>query len=308
MRVRALGVIVVLVAATPVAAGPVIGGCAVFPPDNVWNTRIDQLPVAADSALWVASIGANANLHPDFGADPSYGIPHIVVAASEMPRTVDFYWPDESDPGPYPIPLSAPIEQGDAHVLAVQQGSCKLYELYDASVSGSGWSAGSGAVFDLQSNALRPDGWTSADAAGLPILPGLVRRDEVLSGRIDHALRFTADVTQDSYIWPARHQAGDADPGLPPLGIRVRLRADYPETGLSSTARVIVRALKEYGMILADNGGNWFFTGETNTSWNDDDLNELKAVRGSDFEVVDESALMVDPDSGEARIFKGDFD
>jgi hypothetical protein len=298
--------------AVALASPPSLGGCPMFPADNVWNTRIDNLPVSPMSDTWIASIGSSTNLHPDFGSDPDYGIPHIVVPADETMRPMTFGWDDESDPGPYPIPLDAPVEDGDAHVLVVQQGTCKLYELYDASVDGNGWYADSGSVFDLTSNKLRPDGWTSGDAAGLPILPGLVRRDEVLAGHIDHALRFTAEETQDWHIWPARHDAGDDDESLPPMGIRVRLRADYPETGLSTTAKVIVHAMKQYGMILADNGGNWFFTGETNTSWDDDDLNQLKQIHGSDFEAVDESSLMVDPDSAEVRsadlVFEDGFD
>lgn len=303
-----LALLLALVFAGPAVAGPEIGGCPVFPPDNIWNTRIDNLPVSPMSDTWIVSIGRDRGLHPDFGSDPSYGIPHIVVVPNEPLRPVSFYWPEESDPGPYPVPLNAPVEDGDAHVIVVQQGTCRLYEMYDSSVAGSGWYAGSGAVFDLRSNVLRPDGWTSADAAGLPILPGLVRRDEVQSGRIAHALRFTANRTRSSWIWPARHEAGSSNANYPPMGIRVRLRANYPEAGLSQTARVIVRAMKEYGMILADNGSDWFFTGETNTAWNDDDLDQLKAIRGRDFEVVDESALMVHPDSAEARIFRGDFD
>ena len=279
-----------------------------FPPDNIWNTRIDNLPVSPMSDVWIDSIGNDTGLHPDFGSNPDWGIPHIVVSPDEPLRGVDFYWPEESDPGPYPVPLTAPIENGDAHVLVVQQGHCRLYEMYDASVDGDGWHAGSGAVFDLDSNALRPAGWTSTDAAGLPILPGLVRYDEVHSGRITHALRFTANHTRNSWVWPARHEAGSSNAGYPPMGIRVRLRSDYPEAGLSPASRVIVRAMKEYGMILADNGSSWFFTGETNPAWNDSDLNQLKAIRGRDFEVVDTSPLQVHPDSAEARIFKGDFD
>jgi hypothetical protein len=201
---------------------------------------------------------------------------------------MEFDYDDESDPGPYPFPPDAPIEAGsDAHVLVLDRDACRLYETFDSRFVGPGWRCGSGAVFDLRSNALRPDGWTSADAAGLPILPGLVRRDEVLSGEIRHALRFTTRRTQRAYVHPATHFASsDTDPALPPMGLRVRLEAAYDLTGFRGNARVILTALKRYGMFVADNGSDWFITGETNTAWDDDDLNQLKTVPGSAFEVV----------------------
>jgi hypothetical protein len=236
----------------------------------------------------VASIGASAHLHPDFGSDPSYGIPYVVVPASQPKVPITFTdYGDESDPGPYPVPLNAPVEAGgDAHVL-VASGDCHLYELYGAARSGSGWSAASGAVFDLNSDRLRPDGWTSADAAGLPILPGLVRPDEVAAGHIDHALRFTVSRTQRGYIHPATHEAGDTDdPDVPPMGARFRLKASFDTSGYHGAALVILEALKRYGMFVADNGSSWYLSGATYPGWNDDDLDQLKNVPGSAFEAV----------------------
>ncbi len=269
-----------------------IGNCPVFPSDNAWNMRVDTLPVDSRSPAYISSIngsGGNGFLHADFGADPTYGIPYVVVPGSQPMVPIVFNeYGDESDPGPYPVPLNAPVEAGnDRHVLVVQQDACKLYELYHAARSGSGWSAGSGAVFDLRSNALRPDGWTSADAAGLPILPGLVRYDEVAAGRINHALRFTVSRTQRGYIYPATHFASSStDPNLPPMGLRLRLKPDFDISGYHGQARVILEALKTYGMIVADNGSSWFISGATDSRWNDDDLNQLKTVPGSAFEAV----------------------
>jgi hypothetical protein len=290
------------------AQSPLIGGCPIFPANNIWNTPIDTLPVDARSAAYVSSIGVNTAFHPDFGANPDYGIPYVVVPASQAGVGVAFDEPDESDAGPYPIPPNPPIEGGsDHHILIVQQSTCKLYELYAAEQQGSNWQAFSGAIFDLRSNALRPDTWTSADAAGLPILPGLVRRDEVLAGEINHALRFTASRTRGSYIWPARHEASDiADINVPPMGQRFRLKASFDISGYPAYAQVILRALKKYGMILADNGSNWYVSGTQDTSWDDDALNTLKQLRGSDFEAVDESSLQIDPDSGQAKQLEHD--
>lgn len=278
--------------AGPGGLSPMIGGCAVFPANNAWNTRADGLPVDSRSSAYVASIngsGGNGFLHADFGADPTYGIPYVVVSQSQPMVPIVFNeYGDESDPGPYPVPPSAPVEAGsDRHVLVVQEGTCKLYELYHASRSGAGWAGGSGAVFDLSSNALRPDGWTSADAAGLPILPGLVRYDEVASGHIDHALRFTVSRTQRGFIHPATHFASSStDPNLPPMGLRLRLKANFDISGYHGQARVILEALRTYGMIVADNGSSWFISGATDSRWNDDDLNQLKSVPGSAFEAV----------------------
>src|SRR5215211_6018336 len=290
------------------ALSPLIGGCPIFPANNVWNTPIDTLPVDARSAAYVNSIGANTAFHPDFGSNPDYGIPYVIVPASQAGVSVTFDEPDESDGGLYPIPANPPVEGGsDHHILIVQQDTCKLYELYAAERQGGSWQAFSGAIFDLRSNALRPDTWTSADAAGLPILPGLVRRDEVLAGEINHALRFTAVRTRGSYIWPARHEASDiTDLNVPPMGPRFRLKASFDISGYPAYAQVILRALKKYGMILADNGSNWYVSGTQDTGWDDDALNTLKQLRGSNFEAVDESALRIDPNSGQARQLEQD--
>jgi hypothetical protein len=272
-----------------------LGSCTVFPADNPWNQDVSSLPVATNSANYltaIADLGGNQKLHADFGGNGEYGIPYITVPGTQPGVPVDFTdYGDESDPGPYPIPLTAPIEGdgvGDAHVLAVDRDHCKLYELFGASAGASRWSAASGAVFDLTSNALRPEGWTSADAAGLPIFPGLVRYDEVASGHIDHALRFTVSRSQRAYLHPATHWASSStDPDLPPMGLRFRLKASFDVSGYTGEARVVLNALKEYGMIVADNGSNWFISGAQDPRWNDDDLNQLKSVPGSAFEVVD---------------------
>ena len=276
----------------PWAQNGSLGSCRVFPADNAWNRDVSALPVAANSANYITSIGSATKLHADFGGNGAYGIPFITVPGTQplVPVTFDAYG-DESDPGPYPIPLTAPIEGdgvGDAHVLAVDRDHCKLYELYSSRPGPSGWTAASGAVFDLTSNALRPEGWTSADAAGLPIFPGLVRYDEVKSGHIDHALRFTVSRSQAAYLHPATHLASSStDPNLPPMGLRLRLKADFDLTPYHGDALVILTALKKYGMIVADNGSNWFITRAADTRWNDDDLNQLKLVPGSAFEAVD---------------------
>jgi hypothetical protein len=293
--------------ATLAPQGPdAIAGCLMFPPDNVWNTRVDSLPVDARSSVYINSIGADTGLHPDFGSGlwdgGPIGIPYTAVPGTQPPVPVTFDYDDESDPGPYPIPPNVPIEYGsDHHVLVVDRDHCKLYEMWNSRLNpNGGWLAGSGAVFDLRSNALRPDTWTSADAAGLPILPGLVRCDEVQAGAINHALRFTADDTQRKYIWPARHYASSiTDPDVPPMGQRFRLKASFDISGYSTQTQIILTALKTYGLILADNGSNWYVSGSPGACWNDDDLvNELRTVHGSDFEAVDESGLMMDPNSG----------
>jgi hypothetical protein len=238
----------------------------------------------------VSAIGEGAYLHPDFDAVGD-GIPYNIVNSSTPTYTVGFDYADESDPGPYPIPSSPRIEAGsDAHLLAIDLGQCKLWELYDVRQSGSGWAAGSGAVFDLRSNALRPEGWTSADAAGLPIFPGLVRYEEVLTGEIDHAIRFTAPHTC-GYIYPARHLTADPCSNLPPMGLRVRLKASVDISGFGPHAQVVLTALKRYGMILADNGSPWYISGVPSSSWDDDEFHKLQTLHGSDFEVVDTSGL-----------------
>src|SRR5688572_13219430 len=290
-----------LVLASPAAAAdapPFLPGapnCPMFPITNVWNKPVDRLPVRTDSATLVRSIGLNDYLHPDFSSydGGGYGIPYNVVGGGRKKKYVTFQYASESDRGPYPIPRRPKIESGsDRHMLIVDRDNCVLYELYAARKTSTGWRAGSGAIWNLNSNALRPAGWTSADAAGLPILPGLVRYDEVAGGVIRHALRFTAPVTRRAYIFPARHFASDSnDPALPPMGLRVRLKASVDISRFGPQARVLLQALKDYGMILADNGSPWYVTGAPNAGWDDDDMHELQTLHGSDFEVVDTSSL-----------------
>jgi hypothetical protein len=304
MFARAALSLALLALAGASAAPPRIAGCPVFPATSVWNKPVDKLPVAADSATIVQSIGLDAPVHADFGAglyDGSIiGIPYVVVHGQKTPKSrVTFDYADESDRGPYPIPARVPIEgqpahadEGDRHALIVDRDSCTLYELYALRRDKGGWAAGSGAIWSLRSNRLRPAGWTSADAAGLPILPGLVRYDEVAVGAIAHALRFTAERTRRAYVYPARHYASDlTDPALPPMGLRVRLKASFDTSGFPPQSRVILAALKRYGMILADNGSPWFVSGAPNAHWSNDDLHALGRVHGSDFEVVDTSRL-----------------
>ncbi|HEY6059600.1 MAG TPA: hypothetical protein VIV10_03360 [Gemmatimonadales bacterium] len=269
-----------------------------FPDDNPWNSPVDGMPVDPISDALIASIGLTSGLHPDFGANYNggpFGIPYAVVSGGTPGVPVTFDYADESDPGPYPIPPDAPIEGGaasggDRHVLVVDRDHWKLYELYAAYPVPftQNWTAGSGAIFDLGSNALRPGGWTSADAAGLPIFPGLARYDEVVGqGVIRHALRFTVQRTRRAYVYPARHFASsDTSPNLPPMGMRVRLKASFDISGFPPSARVILQALKTYGMLVADNGGDWFISGAPDARWNDAELNTLKQVAGSNFEVV----------------------
>ncbi|HEY3960315.1 MAG TPA: hypothetical protein VGL68_07385 [Solirubrobacteraceae bacterium] len=274
------------------------GGCPIFPADNPLNREIAHAPVSPKSAEYIASIGLTGHLHPDFGTEPGYGIPYAIVGPHQPKAPIRFTeYGEESNPGPYPIPSGAPVEgageAGDRHVLVLQRGSCKLYELYAAHRSGAGWEAGSGAVFDLRSNALRPEGWTSADAAGLPILPLLVRYPEVHSGQIDHALRVTVERTQRGYIHPATHFASSSsDPALPPMGLRLRLRASYSLAGFHGESLIVLRALKRYGLIVADNGSSWYITGAPDSRWNDDDLEQLKRVSGSAFEAVQSGPIL----------------
>ncbi len=274
---------------------PQAPNCPVFPATNIWNKPIDNLAVRGNSAILMASIGLNAYLHPDFSSTDggNYGIPYNVVGAGARKRTVRFTWPSESDRGPYPLPRRPKIEGGsDRHILVVDRDACFLYELYAARKTSSGWRAGSGAIWDMRSNALRPKGWTSADAAGLPILPGLVRYDEVAAGAIRHALRFTAPDTRRAYIYPARHFASDSDdPALPPMGLRLRLKASVDISLFGPQSQVLLRALQTYGMILADNGSPLFVTGAPHALWDDDDLHDLHQINGSDFEVVDTASL-----------------
>ncbi len=272
-------------------------GYRVFPADNPWNQDISGLPVHPNSANYIASVGLDTGLHADFGTvweGAPIGIPYVVVHAGQPMVPVTFEWyADESDPGPYPIPLNAPIEggsqsDGDRHVIAIDLDNNRLYELYHAYPAGAGWLAGSGAIFDLTSNALRPAGWTSADAAGLPIFPGLARYDEIVErGELTHALRFTVSQTQQAYISPATHFASSStDPNLPPMGLRVRLRADFDVTPFPACVRTILQGLKTYGMLVADNGADWYISGAPDSRWRDEDLHALVEVKGRDFEAV----------------------
>jgi hypothetical protein len=272
--------------ATPAPVATPGAPCYVFPSSNVWNRDVSGLPVAPNSQAMVDAIGRSNYLHPDFDAVGD-GIPFNIVDSNTPTYTVSFQYADESDAGPYPIPASPRIEAGsDRHLLSLDLNQCRLYELYDAVRSGSGWQAGSGAVFDLRSNALRPEGWTSADAAGLPIFPGLVRYDEMLTGSIDHAIRFTAPDTC-GYIYPARHLTAAPCSNLPPMGLRVRLKASVDISSFGPHAQIVLTALKRYGMILADNGSPWFISGSPDSRWDDDEMHQLQNLTGVDFEVVD---------------------
>ena len=285
------------------APPPAIAGCPVFPASNPWNEPVDKLPVAPNSAQLIASIGLDSPVHADFGSGlwegHRIGIPYVVVRGSQTPKArLKFEYAAESDKGPYPIPKNVPIEgdpnpgDGDRHALILDRDTCRLYELYALRRTGSGWTAGSGAVWNLRSNAVRPAGWTSADAAGLPILPGLARWADAATGHIDHALRFTAERTRRAYVYPARHDASDSnDPSLPPMGLRVRLKASFDISHYPPQARIVLAALKRYGMILADNGSPWYISGAPSPHWSNDQLHTLGQVTGSDFEVVDTSSL-----------------
>jgi hypothetical protein len=273
-------------------------GCPIFPQSNPLNQDISHAPVDPRSAEYIAAIGAAGHLHPDFGTNPGYGIPYTVVGPRQPKAPVRFTeFGEESNPGPYPIPAGAPVEgageAGDRHVLVLQRGGCKLYELYAARRAGTGWEAGSGAVFNLRSNALRPEGWTSADAAGLPILPLLVRYPEVRAGQIDHALRVTVARTQRGYIHPATHFASaSSDPTLPPMGLRLRLKASFSLAGFHGESLIVLRALERYGLIVADNGSSWYITGAPSPRWNDEDLEQIKRVPGSAFEAVQTGPIL----------------
>jgi hypothetical protein len=286
-------------AAHSIAGAP---SCPVFPANNPWNQRVDRLPVARSSAQLISSIGLGAAIHPDFGTvynGAPNGIPFAVVSRHTRRVPVSFDYSDESDHGRYPLPRHVPIEggsrsTGDRHVIVVDRDACVDYELFDAHplAGGARWHSGSGAIFNLRSDRLRPAGWTSADAAGLPILPGLARYDEVAKGAIDHALRFTAERTRRAYVYPARHYASaSTDPALPPMGLRVRLKASVNISGLPYQARVVALALKRYGLILADNGSPWYISGAPNRRWSDDALHQLDRLHGRDFEVVDTTSL-----------------
>jgi hypothetical protein len=292
-----------LVPATQGSRLPGARGCPVFPKNNPWNQRVDRLPVHSNSDAIVRSIGVDETMHADFGSGlyegGPIGIPFVTVGKGRQRVPVSFEYASESNRGPYPIPANVPIEggrdsEGDRHVIVVDKSRCRLYELFAAypQDGGARWSAGSGAVWNLRSNRLRPRGWTSADAAGLPILPGLARFDEVKRGRIDHALRFTASETRNAFVYPARHFASEeTDPNLPAMGQRVRLKRGFDISRFPRQTRIVMRALKRYGMILADNGSSWFVSGAPHPGWNNDDLHSLDRVPGSAFEVVDTSSL-----------------
>jgi len=310
-----------LVAAAQALAASTGGGqllprtrCPAFPADNVWNTPVTGLPVDPHSAAWLAHMAAGSTyLHPDYGpggGSSPYGIPWQVVPSGTSFIHLRFMYADESDRGLYPFSASTPIEggaaaTGDRHALMVDPRTCTLYELYDAHYRAGGRStAGSGAIWHLRSNRLRPAGWTSADAAGLPILPGLVTYDEVRSGRVDHAIRFTADATSTRFIWPARHEAGSSnDAAVPPMGARFRLRAGFrlPASQCFRACQVMIRAMKTYGLILADNGSNWYFQGATDRRWTYTMVDQLKAIPAREFQAVNERCLMISPNSGAAR-------
>jgi hypothetical protein len=285
----------------PASAADVPGtSCSVFPADNVWKMEVSGLPVHRKSAVWKkAAHAGSTRLHPDFGP-PSYGIPFDVVASAHEDVSIDFTYADESDPGPYPFGPDIRIEGGsDRHALMVDHDTCTLYELFAARWNSGEPQAGSGAIFDLTSNDLRQAGWTSADAAGLPILPGLVRYDEVFGNDpgIDHALRFTVSCTSRRYVWPARHQAGVNDDRCPPMGARFRLRGGYDIDGFGAKAQIVLRAMKRYGLIVADNGSDWYFQGTVDDGWTYRFVDQLKRVPARAFVAVDASACKVSADS-----------
>jgi hypothetical protein len=314
----ALVAAVLLGAGQSAAVGPYpdLGSCSVFPPpppgtaatapslptEAAWNQNISKAPVAPNSAATIAYINSHGGnlLHPDFGSPRAYGFPYAVVGAGQRKLPINYTaYGDESDPGPFPIPKGAPVEggnssDGDRHVLVVDRSSCTLYELYRAFFKGGGgahWNADSGTRWDLRSSARRPDSWTSADAAGLPIFPGLVRYDEVAAGQLEHAIRVTFDSTRNAWVHPASHCAGDtADPNAPAMGTRLRLKAGYGLGGFSGSAKVIAEAMKRYGLIVADNGSNWYFSGSSDRRWDDENLDQLKRIPGSAFQVVRSAA------------------
>ncbi|HEX2703733.1 MAG TPA: hypothetical protein VHM72_09910 [Solirubrobacteraceae bacterium] len=276
------------------------GGCPVFPNSSPWHEKVTDLPVSPLSSEYIASIGADLDLHPDFGHERAYGIPYAVVPANQPKVAIHFTaYGSQSNPGPYPIPAGAPVEggqgaTGDRHVIVLEEGTCKLYELWDAQPQADGsWDAGSGAVFNLRSDKLRPNGWTSADAAGLSIFAGLIRYGEIKRGYINHAIRFTVPQTEAGFIHPATHFASSStNPDLPPMGLRLRLEASYPIDSFPRADRIILRAMKTYGLIVADNGSPWYFQGATDPRWNDEVLDQLKGVPGSAFQVVETGPIL----------------
>lgn len=305
----------VVFVASAALRSPQIAGCIIFPSDNIWNTAVDKLPVDRNSSKYISSIGAAKGIHPDFGSGEwdgqPIGIPYNVVDKNEKKVKVSFDYDDESDRALYPIPQKPLIEggvnsTGDRHILILDKDNHRLYELYSAYENTDGsWRAGSGAIYDLYSNKLRPKEWTSADAAGLPILPGLVRFEEVKSGEIKHAIRFTASRTRKAYVWPARHFASsNTSKLLPPMGERFRLKSNFNISKFSKDTQVILKAMKKYGIILADNGSDWFISGAPDERWNNDMLAELRSVKGSNFEAVDTSVIMLNQNSGKTKSYK----
>jgi hypothetical protein len=291
------------------AQSPTIASCPVLPANNIWNMQVDRLPVSSNSATYVGTIGTAAPLHPDFGTvynGAPNGIPFITVPGTQTKYPATFTYQDESDPGPYAIPLNAPIEggsqsSGDRHAISIDTTDCILYEISSAYPQAASWQGAAGAIFDLTSNALRPATWTSTDAAGLPIFPGLVRYDEVLAGAIEHAIRLTVPQSQHAYVWPARHYASSLTGAqYPPMGVRFRLRASFDISSYSAINQIILTALKKYGMMIADNGAPWYISGAPDSRWSDDDLHNLTQLTGADFEVVDVSPMMVNANSGQA--------
>ena len=299
-------------AVRPDLAKPIAGThCSEFPADNWWHADVSGLPVHARSAAWLSHMDTGVDLHPDFGPSygdgPNYGIPVTVVGKKHKRAKVSFDYSSESDHVKYPVGRDTKIEggrssDGDRHAIIVDKDKCKLYELYAARESSGRWHAGSGAVWSLKKNKLRPDGWTSADAAGLPILPGLLRWNEVKKNKIDHAIRFTTPESSAAHLWPARHDASDnSSPDFPPMGARFRLSASYDASGLSPYAQNVVAAMKKYGLVLADNGSAWYFQGEQNAAWPDKLIEDLKTIPASAFVAVDTSSLMVSPNSAQVR-------
>jgi hypothetical protein len=284
-------------------AAATVAGCPAFPADSHWNERVDKLPLHPRSAAMVTAVGADRRAHADFGSGlyegRPIGIPFRVVGRGQKKVPVGFEYASESDRGPYPIPPGVPVEggrsaDGDRHVIVVDRSRCRLYEMFDShpSAGDRSWRAGAGAVWNLRSNRLRPRGWTSADAAGLPIFPGLARYEEVRRGRIDHALRITVPRTRKTFVYPARHFASSlTDPSLPAMGQRVRLRRSFDVAGYPRQTRVLLKALKRYGALVADNGSAWYVSGAPSKGWRNDDLASLGRVRGADFEVVDTGGL-----------------
>ncbi len=299
-------------AVRPELAKPISGThCSEFPADNYWHADVSQLPVHARSAAWLSHMSSDVDLHPDFGPSygdgPNYGIPITVVSKKHKKSKVSFDYSSESDRVKYPVGRDTKIEggrnsDGDRHAIIVDKDKCKLYELYATSFNGRRWHAGSGAVWSLKNNKLRPDGWTSADAAGLPILPGLLRWNEVKKNKIDHAIRFTTDETSAAHLWPARHDASsNSSPDYPPMGARFRLSSTYDASGLSPQAQYVVAAMKKYGLVLADNGSPWYFQGEQNAAWPDQLIEDLKSIPASAFVAVDTASLMVSPNSAQVH-------